>query len=136
MSLEVISTSKMDLSKYRYCSHGLELLGSAATWEGLDMSAKNLDALESRVEQLSHWKNRRIYVTTGKEMNEYSKLTGDNAYPDDLSIVSIALADVEDCMPLKMQLGARWLDDIISNNEYRERGEEDEEDDWDEEDED
>lgn len=125
MSLEVIKSKTLSSGPDYLC-----YLGSAATWEGFNMSAKNLNDFEYRVEKLSHWKNRRIYITTGKEMNEFSKLTGDNAYPDDLHIVSIALADVEDCMPLKMQLGARWLDDIIANNEFNEceEDEEDEED--------
>ena len=120
MSLEIIESKTLSSDADYLC-----YLGSAATWEGFNMSAKNLNDFEYRVEKLCHWKNRRIYITTGKEMNEFSKLTGDNAYPEHLNIVSIALEDVEDCMPLKMRLKARWLDDIIANNESRE-SEEDE----------
>ena len=55
------------------------------------------------------------YVTTGKVMNEICHLTGNNAYPDDLTIFSI-----DKYKGLAIMFGARWMDDIISNNADRE----------------
>ena len=55
------------------------------------------------------------YVTTGKVMNEICHLTGNNAYPDDLTIFSI-----DKYKGLAIMFVARWLDDIVSNNADRE----------------
>ena len=49
-------------------------------------------------------------------MNEICKLTGHNAYPEDLNIFSIAKFK-----GLAIQYGARWMTDIIDNNARRER---------------
>ena len=82
---------------------------SAMTWEGLieeDFGAA-LDMCGAE--------GAKGYVTTGKVMNEICHLTGNNAYPDDLTIFSI-----DKYKGLAIMFGARWLDDIISNNAYRE----------------
>ena len=55
------------------------------------------------------------YVTTGKVMNEICHLTGNNAYPDDLTIFSI-----DKFKGLAIMFGARWMDDILSSNADRE----------------
>ena len=49
-------------------------------------------------------------------MNKICKLTGDNAYPDDLNIFSI-----KDFKGLAIQYGARWIDDVIDNNARRQK---------------
>ena len=82
---------------------------SAMTWEGLieeDFGAA-LDMCGAE--------GAKGYVTTGKVMNEICHLTGDNAYPDDLTIFSI-----DKYKGLAIMFGARWLDDIVSNNADRE----------------
>ena len=82
---------------------------SAMTWEGLieeDFSAA-LDMCGAE--------GAKGYVTTGKVMNEICHLTGNNAYPDDLTIFSI-----DKYKGLAIMFGARWLDDIVSNNADRE----------------
>ena len=82
---------------------------SAMTWEGLieeDFGAA-LDMCGAE--------GAKGYVTTGKVMNEICHLTGNNAYPDDLTIFSI-----DKFRGLAIMFGARWMDDIISNNAYRE----------------
>lgn len=65
-----------------------------------------------------------FYVTSGKDMNEFcGGLTGDNAYPDDLSIVSIKLSDIKDVSKIilrRFEVGGRWFDDIVDNNRRRE----------------
>ena len=82
---------------------------SAMTWEGLieeDFGAA-LDMCGAE--------GAKGYVTTGKVMNEICHLTGNNAYPDDLTIFSI-----DKFRGLAIMFGARWLDDIVSNNADRE----------------
>ena len=82
---------------------------SAMTWEGLieeDFGAA-LDMCGAE--------GAKGYVTTGKVMNEICHLTGHNAYPDDLTIFSI-----DKFKGLAIMFGARWMDDIISNNADRE----------------
>ena len=82
---------------------------SAMTWEGLieeDFGAA-LDMCGAE--------GAKGYVTTGKVMNEICHLTGNNAYPDDLTIFSI-----DKYKGLAIMVGARWLDDIVSNNADRE----------------
>ena len=82
---------------------------SAMTWEGLieeDFGAA-LDMCGAE--------GPKGYVTTGKVMNEICHLTGNNAYPDDLTIFSI-----DKYKGLAIMFGARWMDDIISNNAGRE----------------
>lgn len=82
---------------------------SAMTWEGLveeDFGAA-LDMCGAE--------GAKGYVTTGKVMNEICHLTGHNAYPDDLTIFSI-----DKYKGLAIMFGARWMDDVISNNADRE----------------
>ena len=82
---------------------------SAMTWEGLieeDLGAA-LDMCGAE--------GAKGYVTTGKVMNEICHLTGNNAYPDGLTIFSI-----DKFKGLAIMFGARWMDDIISNNADRE----------------
>lgn len=82
---------------------------SAMTWEGLieeDFGAA-LDMCGAE--------GAKGYVTKGKVMNEICHLTGHNAYPDDLTIFSI-----DKYKGLAIMYGARWLDDVISNNADRE----------------
>ena len=82
---------------------------SAMTWEGLieeDFGAA-LDMCGAE--------GAKGYVTKGKVMNEICHLTGNNAYPDDLTIFSI-----DKYKGLAIMFGARWMDDVISNNADRE----------------
>ena len=82
---------------------------SAMTWEGLREEDFGV-ALDTCGAE-----GAKGYVTTGKVMNEICHLTGNNAYPDDLTIFSI-----DKFKGLAIMFGARWMDDIISNNADRE----------------
>ena len=82
---------------------------SAMTWEGLIEEDFGV-ALD-----MCGAEGAKGYVTTGKVMNEICRLTGNNAYPDDLTIFSI-----DKYKGLAIMFGARWLDDIVSNNADRE----------------
>lgn len=82
---------------------------SAMTWEGLIEEDFGV-ALD-----MCGAEGAKGYVTTGKVMNEICHLTDSNAYPDDLTIFSI-----DKYKGLAIMFGARWMDDIISNNADRE----------------
>jgi hypothetical protein len=62
----------------------------------------------------------------GAVMNKVFGLTGDNAYPDDLTFLAFGLENdnlaIGPLAMFKLQNGDRWLDDIISNNQYRQNG--------------
>lgn len=58
----------------------------------------------------------------GKDMNLHYELTGDNAYPDDLTCLMFPLTglDVGKLAIFKLKAGDRWFDDIVDNNARRE----------------
>lgn len=58
----------------------------------------------------------------GEEMNEFFNLTGNNAYPDDLTFLAFSLDDLDigKLAMFKIRFGARWFDDIVDNNARRE----------------
>lgn len=82
---------------------------SAMTWEGLREEDFGVALSMCGAE------GAKGYVTTGAVMNKLCKLTGSNAYPDDLTIFSI-----DKFKGLAITVGARWMDDVISNNARRE----------------
>lgn len=65
----------------------------------------------------------RVFITSGKLMNEQYGLTGKNAYPDNLTIVSISLEDfdVEPMILKRFEFGGRWFNDIVDNNARRQK---------------
>lgn len=101
----------------------IDSLGSAPTFEGLNLNS--LDAMAKIFEKEFGFNKSKVYVLSGKDMNAAYKLTGTNAYPDDLHIVSLDFSDLwphEKLDYIKMRrYGVRWMDDIVSNNLYRER---------------
>lgn len=64
---------------------------------------------------------KTMYVFSGKDMNDFFKLTGTNAYPDDLHFISFPLdgLDMGRLAMFKMSAGFRWFDDIVDNNANR-----------------
>ena len=101
----------------------LEMLymNSAWTWEGMSTDEDNLAAISKWfAENGCPLKKDEFYLVSGKQMNEFcGGLTGDNAYPDDLNILSILLDNITDVGKLfmkKFEVGARWFDDIYENN--------------------
>lgn len=99
--------------------------GSALTWEGLRMETDEdyKSVTDWMREQGAEPKTDNVYITLGKTMNALEGLTGSNAYPDDLSIVSFKLSEIDGVkyliLPMRMT-GGRWMDDIIENNRRRE----------------
>ena len=101
--MEIITVETKEQLKELYDS-------SAMTWEGLREEDFGV-ALE-----MCGKEDADGYITKGSVMNKLCKLTGDNAYPDDINIFSIAKFK-----GLAIQYGARWMDDIIDNNARRQK---------------
>jgi hypothetical protein len=91
---------------------------SCFTWEGMSDTEENLAAIESAIRENGYDEEECVFYTyKGKLMNKSYELHGDNAYPDDLTFVSIP----KFYNPIfKINYGARWFDDIVDNNERRE----------------
>lgn len=92
---------------------------SCFTWEGMSDSKENLEAIEKAIRENGFKEDEMlVYKYTGKLMNDSYKLTGSNAYPDNLTFISIP----NYYNPIfKLQCGARWFDDIVANNEREEK---------------
>lgn len=87
---------------------------SIFTWVGMSDDEQNLDAIYNGLKE-NGFKDEimKIFVFKGKLMNESYDLKGSNRYPDNLTFVSVG----NFYNPVvKIQLGARWLDDIIDND--------------------
>jgi hypothetical protein len=92
---------------------------SAFTFEGIDITDKFSNSRLAKSICDNGYKEDEVlgYWFTGKEMNEKYHLTGDNAYPDDLTFLVIP----KFYNPMyKLMCGARWFDDIVDNNLRRE----------------
>lgn len=107
----------------------IEDLGSAATIEGLELNSipKYVELIEKLGGKFKTKPGEKlnVYVTSGAQMNKSFRLKGSNAYPDDTHIVSIKLEDFEYQMDFclkRLQFGIRWMDDIIDNNRWHNRG--------------
>lgn len=92
---------------------------SAFTMEGL---------AEDSIPDLVNWleenttfttDNLIVYITSGEVMNSNYLLSGSNAYPSDLTIVSVVDIDLMKVAIKRFEVGARWFDDIVDNNNAR-----------------
>jgi len=98
---------------------------SALTFEGMSPSEKNLGDILAWVKEYTPLKREDAYVVSGSLMNRTYNLTGDNAYPETgCHLVCVKLSDMENpgkvVIP-RFQVGGRWFDDVVANNEMRER---------------
>ena len=99
----------------------LQNLGSALTIEGL--ADDSIPDFINWVKEYTPMKNEIAYIIKGKTMNKVYGLTSENAYPDNCTIVSIKLEDMENSTAVvipRFEIGARWFDDIIMNNAMKE----------------
>ena len=92
---------------------------SALTWEGLDTSEENLNAVKewlSEHKAIVEGTEPTFHVIKGKLMNNAYGLTDDNAYHEDLNLVSVTdINQVPITLP-RFEVGGRWFDDIVDNN--------------------
>jgi hypothetical protein len=70
-----------------------------------------------------------FHVIEGGVMNTLYGLTGTNAYPTDLNIVSVTGVEQANLAVPRFQVGGRWFDDIVDNNRRRQFPDDDYEDD-------
>lgn len=64
-----------------------------------------------------------VYIISCEDINNYYDLAGDNRYDDNCIFVVVPLAtlkDGSDCASAKADLHARYFNDVVDNNEYRE----------------
>jgi hypothetical protein len=95
---------------------------SALTWEGMTTDEENLRAIRDWLELHGALENGEpiFHIISGEFMNSTYGLTGDNAYPDDLSIISVTNINIAKLIIARFTVGARWFDDIVDNNASRE----------------
>ena len=60
-----------------------------------------------------------VYVIKGNVMNDMYGLKADNAYPNDLTIISVIGIDLMKVALKRFSVGGRWFDDIVDNNTRR-----------------
>ena len=96
---------------------------SAFTWEGMNASDENLQAIVDDFKENTDIKLPvNFYKWNGELFNEVFGLSDANAYQNDLTFLSVDLDNWSDIgkLPIyKMRVGARWLDDIVDNNARR-----------------
>lgn len=99
--------------------------GSAFTIEGVIVDEENLEYLYNWFRKYGCDMNQKVfYNIKGKTMNDTYGLTDSNAYPDDTNILCVKLEDLSDIRAIavpRFSIGARWFDDVVDNNERRQR---------------
>ena len=94
---------------------------SMFTFEGIDISSKEgkkqVKELEKLLRATGFTEKEFVgYHFTGEVMNRNYALTGNNAYPENLTFLVIP----NYYNPIiKLKVGARWFDDIVANNRIR-----------------
>ena len=94
---------------------------SALTWEGWSSDEKSLNAIREwlkKHEALTHVEPD-FHIIKGKFMNEQYGLSGDNAYPEDCTLVSVTDINQMKIALQRFEVGGRWFDDIVDNNTRR-----------------
>lgn len=97
----------------------LDLLYSKSAFTYIGINRESIPDLVNWVEENSSNKVEEVYVIQGSLMNKEYGLLKD-PYPNDTNIVSIMLEDIVSIVIKKFEIGARWFDDIVDNNERRE----------------
>lgn len=94
---------------------------SALTFEGLSADEENLNALRNWLKEHGAIKyiEPDFHIITGKFMNEQYGLSGSNAYPEDLTLVSVTDIDQMAIVVIRFAVGGRWFNDIVDNNASR-----------------
>lgn len=92
---------------------------SALTWEGMSADDKNLQAIKDWLMANGAIVYNAIpmcHIITGKLMNATYGLTGNNAYPNDCTLVSVTGIDQMKIALPRFGVGGSWFDDIVDNN--------------------
>ena len=96
------------------------------SWYTIEGAGGNVEEWEKGIQDLLNKEGigevKRWVTYSGKDMNEWAKLTGTNAYPDDLTFISFPLDGLDSgkLAIFKIRMRDRWFDDIVDNNARRE----------------
>lgn len=96
---------------------------SALTWEGMSADEENLEAIKDWLCEhgaIIEGQEPTFHIIWGKRMNTYYGLKGSNAYPNDLTIVSVTDINQIKIALARFGVGGRWFSDIVDNNARRE----------------
>ena len=97
---------------------------SALTWEGLSADEENLNAVKEWLEEhkaILDDNGPTFHIISGGFMNYAYGLSGNSAYADDLTIVSVTGINQMAIVIPRFEVGGRWFDDIVDNNARREK---------------
>lgn len=75
------------------------------------------------VKHFSPVTSEKVYIVRGYTMNEVYGLTGENAYPDDETLLAIPLSHIEKVSAIiipRIEIDAKWFNDIVEKNYMRE----------------
>lgn len=100
-------------------------------YKGNDFTLEGVDCNDKSCQMISNFIGKRtevntpieIYVIKGKDMNKVYDLYGDNAYQNNIHIMVIPLDTLKnrnDIVYIKQSIHARYFNDVVDNNEYRE----------------
>lgn len=95
---------------------------SALTWEGMSSDDENLNAIENWLRDYAAIPDNTeptAHIIKGEFMNATYGLTGNNAYPDDCTILSVTGIDQMKIALPRFGVDGRWFDDIVDNNARR-----------------
>ena len=108
-------TTRKQLDKLYNCS--------ALTVNGLQDSDEELKAFGKWIQcRTKISQPLPIYIIKGKTMNEEYGLTKENAYPEEINLISVDLNDIEMGSKIileRFSIGGRLFDDIVNNNKWR-----------------
>lgn len=96
---------------------------SALTWEGMDTSEENLNDIKNWLDNhgaILENTEPTFHIISGELINNTYRLSGTNAYPEDLGIVSVTNINQMKITIPRFEVGGRWFDDIVDNNVMRE----------------
>lgn len=97
----------------------------ALTWVGLATSEENLNSVKKWLaehEAIIDGTEPTFHIAKGKLMNDTYGLTGNNAYHEDLNIVSVTdIVDYQIAL-VRFEVEGRWFSDIV-DNDVRRQGE-------------
>lgn len=120
-SYEVIEVKEDKKFKQLERENAMTVEGLAAeedTYYGLIDFFKEYNAIDEDKKVVEFW------IIKGVDMNEHYNLHGNNAYPDNLTIVNVPLTQLRSFAGIALPMrgfGARWYDDVVENNKRREK---------------